>query len=119
MTNLETLESWTRIWNGEVELAPAVCAEDFTIFFGGTVIADIGDAATGPEDLKKLITDFRSTRPGLTYSHRRLYDGGEHGVSVWNAERGDFRVGGIDVFDFTPEGKIGHVYSVTGERAIG
>ncbi|GAB3913151.1 hypothetical protein GCM10011575_21110 [Microlunatus endophyticus] len=83
------------------------------------MIADIGHAVRGPEDLKKLITDFRSTRTGLTYSHLRSYDGGEHGVSVWNAERRDFHVGGIGVFDFTPEGKIGHVYSVTGERAFG
>lgn len=118
MTNIETLECWTRIWNGETELADTVCAEDFTIFFGGTVIADIGDAARGPESLKKLITDFRSTRVGLTYSHRRLYDGGDHGISVWNADRGEFHVGGIDVFDFAPDGLITHVYSVTGERPI-
>ncbi|SDT21946.1 nuclear transport factor 2 family protein [Microlunatus soli] len=117
MSNLDTLARWTRLWNGDLDQAEQICRPDFSIHFGGLGIADEADTIRTPAGLRRLIGSFRADRPGLGYGHVRLIDGGDHGVSIWNADRNDLHVGGIDVFDFD-DGLISHVYSVTGQRPM-
>lgn len=117
MSNVDTLARWTRLWNGDLDQAAQICRPDFTIHFGGLGIAAEADSITTPAGLRQLIGAFRVSRPGLTYRHVRLIDGGDHGVSIWNVDRDDLHVGGIDTFDFDG-GMISHVYSVTGQRSM-
>jgi hypothetical protein len=43
---------------------------------------------------------------------------GEHGRLLWDMEAGDVHVGGVDVFDFAPDGRVRRVWSVGGQRSM-
>lgn len=120
LTIMETLEAWTRLWNGELGVAHAICAPGFTLYLGRA--DDDGgnpaDLLTGPQAFADFVGAFRAQRPGLTYSAVRLIAGDGHGVSLWDADWGSLHVGGIDVFDFAPDGLVDRVWSVTGQRHI-
>lgn len=116
----DTLEAWTRLWNGELTVAHAICAPDFSIFLGRAAVdgASPSDDIACPQDLADFIESFRAQYPGITYSNVRHLDFGDHGVSLWNADWEAVHVGGIDVFHFDRHGLISRVWSVTGQRTV-
>ncbi len=118
----EILNAWTALWNGDYAIAERICAPDFTIFFGGADASggNPADALRGGAALAAFIEGFRAERPGLTYSNvRHVADEATgHGVSLWNADRGDAHTGGIDVFDVGPDGLVRRVWSVSAQRPV-
>lgn len=120
LTIKETLDAWTRLWNGELELAHDICAPGFTIYFGRADEdgQNPADRLTGPEALADFIAAFRAQRPGITYSNVRHIAGGDHGVSLWNADWDELHVGGIDVFHIATDGMVERVWSVTAQRHV-
>lgn len=116
---LDTLAGWTRLWNGELTLAPSLVTDDFTIRFGGVGAAQRGgDTLRGPEAFAAFIAAFRAPRPSLVYSHVLTLAGDGHAVSIWNARADDLDKGGIDVFEVAPDGRFSRAWSVTAERPM-
>ncbi|MEU0965929.1 hypothetical protein ABZ357_11070 [Streptomyces sp. NPDC005917] len=124
MIDLKKLDLWNEMWNGELALADELCSPQFTIFFGRDASTHNGDEINDPAQLKTFINDFRvSLNNDLEFTLVRTYAdrgaGAEFAVSLWNLHVGPDRVvGGIDVFEFDDAGRIGKVYSVTGQRGI-
>lgn len=112
------LTGWTDLWNGDLAQASRICASTVRVRFGGRAIGALGDKVDTPRELADLIGDFRSTRPGLTYSVVEARTTEDWGYCVWNASMGDLRVGGIDTFAYDEVG-ITNVHSVTAERPMG
>lgn len=120
LTVKTALEAWTRLWNGDLEIAREICAPNFTIYFGRADEEgrNPADTMVGPQELADFIGAFRNQRPGITYSNVRHIVREGHGVSLWNADWQELHVGGIDVFDFDGKGLIERVWSVTAERHV-
>jgi hypothetical protein len=118
----EILSAWTDLWNGDYAIAEQICAPDFTIFVGGADASggNPADSLRGGAALAAFIEAFRAERPGLRYSNvRHLSDEtAGHGVSLWNADRGDVHLGGIDVFDVDVDGRVRRVWSVSAQRPV-
>ncbi|MEU4841422.1 hypothetical protein [Nocardia testacea] len=111
------LTGWTDLWNGDITQASRICASTVRVRFGGRAIGALGDEVRTARELADLIEDFRSTRPGLTYSVVEARTTEDWGHCVWNASMGDLHVGGIDTFTFDGVG-ITEVHSVTAERPM-
>ncbi|MFT4261785.1 MAG: hypothetical protein QM572_00235 [Nocardioides sp.] len=115
---LDALHGWTRLWNGDLDEAVRIATPTARVRFGARAIGEQADGLVGAEALGEFIGAFRAARPGLTYSEVELRAGPDGGVSVWNATMGELAVGGIDVFTFTADDLIDHVWSVTAERPM-
>jgi SnoaL-like domain len=116
-----TCHRWTPLWNGELELAPEIVADDFRIWFGAVAPAD--DELVGPAAMADYVDRHRSGRPDLRFA--------EHGELVvdrvrqtaaltWSATvpvpgAADRTVGGIDLFGLAG-GQLARVWSITGAR---
>ena len=108
---------WTALWNGDLTAAEQVCSDALRVRFGGRAIAVDGDRVSTPEDMALLVSDFRSSRPGLTYRVVEAWTTETWGHCVWDADLGSLAVGGIDTFTFDEHG-ISQVHSVTAERPM-
>jgi hypothetical protein len=89
------LTGWTALWNGDLAQASRICASTVRVRFGGQAIGVPGDEVATARELADLIKDFRSTRPGLTYSVVEARTTEDWGYCVWNASMSDLRMGGI------------------------
>jgi hypothetical protein len=123
MTHLpvhDLIDGWGRLWSGELDLAPSLVTEDFTIRFGNPAFAHDGDVVRGPAALAAFIGAFRSSRQGLRYATTLERSSQDHAVSVWRADddAADRHVGGIDLLELRPDGRTSHVWSVTAGRVL-
>jgi SnoaL-like domain len=110
-------QSWTDLWNGDLDLAGALVTGDFRVHFGsGTDPVSPGDAVRGPAQLAAYIGEFREQRPGLRYQLDAPAIADESGFAIrWSAQRTGVDVSGIDVVRVS-EGRIAEVWSLTAGR---
>lgn len=113
------LSMWLQMWNTDSEIARRICSEDFRIHF---LISEAdgsnpGDDVLGAESFARFLDRYREQHPGVVFTEAARAVDGAHGRMLWNVRNGDHAAGGIDVFDFTEDGLIREVWSVTGTRA--
>lgn len=113
------LALWLEMWNTDSEIARRICSEDFQIHF---LISDPdgsnpGDDVLGAESFARFLDRYREQHPDVVFSEASRAVDGAHGRMLWNVHVGDHSAGGIDVFDFSDDGLIREVWSVTGTRA--
>ena len=65
LTVTDLLDGWGRLWSGELDLAPSLVTEGFTVRFGNPTFAADGDAVRGPDGLAAFVGAFRAGRDGL------------------------------------------------------
>jgi|GEM_PF-3425403 len=120
LTVTDLLDGWGRLWSGELDLAPSLVTEGFTIRFGNPAFAADGDAVRGPDGLAAFVGAFRAGRDGLRYATVLERSGPGHAVSVWSADDDGLglHVGGIDLLDLAPDGRASRVWSVTAGRPV-
>ncbi len=115
-----TLDRWLTMWNGDGALARQLCADDFRIHFavteadGSTPADDIRSA----EDFVRYLAWWHGEHPGVVFTAVADAVDGDHGRLLWDMEVGDQVVGGVDVLDFDPDGRVRRVWSVGGQRSM-
>jgi hypothetical protein len=112
------LAVWLEMWNTGGETARRICNEDFRIHFliSETDGPNPGDDVLGAESFAQFLDRYREQHPDVVFTEVARAIDGAHGRMLWNVQVGEFAAGGIDVFDFTEEGKVREVWSVTGTR---
>ncbi|MCS5714076.1 nuclear transport factor 2 family protein [Herbiconiux sp. CPCC 205716] len=119
-TARDALDRWLVMWNSDGELARQLCADDFRIRFavtetdGSTPADDIRTA----EEFVRYLAWWHREHPGVVFTRLSSALDGEHGRLIWDMEAGDVRLGGVDVFDFAPDGRVSRVWSVGGQRSL-
>jgi SnoaL-like domain len=110
-------QSWTDLWNGDLDVAAAIVTDDFRIHFGTATDPTVpGDDVRGPAQLAAFIGAFREQRPGLRYQLDAPPLADATGFAIrWSAQRTGVDVSGIDVVRVS-EGRIAEVWSLTGGR---
>ncbi len=113
------LAMWLEMWNTNSEIALRICSADFRIHF--LISADDGsnpgDEVLGAQSFARFLDRYREQHPDVVFTEVARAVDGPHGRMLWNVQDGDRAAGGIDVFDFTEDGLIREVWSVTGTRA--
>ncbi|WP_369069854.1 nuclear transport factor 2 family protein [Kineococcus terrestris] len=115
-----SLDLWLTMWNGDGGLARRICADDFRIRFavtepdGSTPADDIRTA----EDFARYLGWWHGQHPGVVFTNVADAIDGEHGRLLWDMEAPGVHVGGVDVFDFDPDGRVRRVWSVGGQRSV-
>ena len=112
------LAVWLEMWNTGGEIARRICSDDFRIHF---LISEAdgsnpGDDVLGAESFARFLDRYRVQHPNVVFTDVDRAVDGAHGRMLWNVQDGEFAAGGIDVFDFTEDGLIREVWSVTGTR---
>jgi hypothetical protein len=112
------LAVWLEMWNTDGGIARRICSEDFRIHFliSETDGSNPGDDVLGAESFAKFLDRYREQHPEVVFTEAARAIDGAHGRMLWNVQVGEFAAGGIDVFDFTEDGLIREVWSVTGTR---
>lgn len=119
-TSRDALDLWLTMWNTDGDIARQICADDFRIHFavteadGSTPADDIRTA----EDFARYLRWWHEQHPGVVFASVSDAIDGRHGRLLWDMEVGDTRIGGIDVFDFTDDGRVSRVWSVGGQRSM-
>jgi hypothetical protein len=113
------LAVWLEMWNTDSEIARRICSDDFRIHFLNPDQdgSNPGDDVLGAESFARFLESFRELHPGTVFTEVTRAVDGAHGRMLWNLHVGDVAAGGIDVFDFTEDGLIREVWSVSGTRA--
>ncbi|WP_299572260.1 nuclear transport factor 2 family protein [uncultured Williamsia sp.] len=116
----ESLDSWLTMWNTDGDIARRICAGDFRIHFAvtepdGSTPAD--DIRT-PDDFANYLRWWHEQNPGVVFTAVADAIDGIHARLLWDVRAGDAEAGGVDVFDFTEDGRIGRVWSVGGQRSM-
>ncbi|OBH29216.1 hypothetical protein A5692_01975 [Mycobacterium sp. E342] len=113
------LAVWLEMWNSGGEIARRICSEDFRIHFmiSESDGSNPGDDVLGAESFARFLDWYREQHPGVLFTEVARAVAGVHGRMLWNVQVGKIAAGGIDVFDFTEDGLIREVWSVTGTRA--
>jgi hypothetical protein len=113
------LAVWLEMWNTDSEIARLICTDDFRIHFLNPDQdgSDPGDDVLGAESFARFLDSYRELHPDVVFSEVARAVDGAHGRMLWNVQFGEVAAGGIDVFDFTEDGLIREVWSVTGTRA--
>jgi hypothetical protein len=115
-----TLDRWLTMWNGDGALARQLCADDFRIHFavteadGSTPADDVRSA----EDFVRYLAWWHGEHPGVVFTAVADAVDGDHGRLLWDMEVGDQVVGGVDVLDLDPDGRVRRVWSVGGQRSM-
>lgn len=113
------LAMWLGMWNTNSEIARRICSADFRIHF--LISADDGsnpgDEVLGAQSFARFLDRYREQHPDVVFTEVARAVDGPHGRMLWNVRDGDHDAGGIDIFDFTEDGLIREVWSVTGTRA--
>lgn len=112
------LAVWLQMWNTDSEIARRICSEDFRIHFliSETDGSNPGDDVLGAQSFARFLDRYRQQHPDVVFTEVARAIDGAHGRMLWNVRDGDHAAGGIDVFDFTEDGLIREVWSVTGTR---
>lgn len=107
------------MWNTGGELARRICSDDFRIHFLTSEAdgSNPGDDVLGAESFAEFLERYRERHPDVVFSEVARAVDGVHGRMLWNVRADGLFAGGIDVFDFTDDGLIREVWSVTGARA--
>jgi hypothetical protein len=115
-----SLSVWMEMWNTGGAIARRICSDDFRIHFGTSEPdgSNPGDEVLGAESFAGFLDWYRQQHPSVRFTSRHQAVDGEHGRMVWDVRSGARRAGGIDLFDFTPDGLIKEVWSVTGTRSL-
>jgi hypothetical protein len=111
---------WLEMWNtGSGAIARRICGADFRIHFLTSEKdgSNPGDDVLGGESFARFLGRYREQHQEVVFSEVSRAVDGAHGRMLWNVRDGDLQAGGIDVFDFTEDGLIRDVWSVTGTRA--
>ncbi|MGJ6124334.1 nuclear transport factor 2 family protein [Mycolicibacterium sp. Y3] len=113
------LAVWLEMWNTNSEIAVRICSADFRIHF---LISEAdgsnpGDDVLGAQSFARFLDRYREQHPDVVFTEVARAVDGPHGRMLWNVRDGDHAAGGIDIFDFTEDGLIREVWSVTGTRA--
>lgn len=115
-----SLDLWLTMWNGDGDLARAICADDFRIHFavterdGSTPADDIRTA----EDFAQYLRWWHQQHPGVVFTAVADAIDGDHGRLLWDVEMDGGLSGGVDVFDFAADGRVHRVWSVGGRRSM-
>lgn len=112
------LAEWLEMWNTDGEMARRICSDDFRIHFLNSEPdgSNPGDDVLGAESFARFLDRYRVQHPNVVFTDVDRAVDGAHGRMLWNVQDGEFAAGGIDVFDFTEDGLIREVWSVTGTR---
>jgi hypothetical protein len=115
-----SLSLWMTMWNTGGAIARDICSADFRIHFGTSEPdgSNPGDRIRGAEEFAAFLDWYRGQHPLTRFTERHQAIDGRHGRMLWDVAVGDRRAGGIDVFDFTDDGLIREVWSVTGTRSV-
>lgn len=119
-TARSSLDRWLTMWNGDGALALQLCADDFRIHFavteadGSTPADDIRSA----EDFARYLAWWHAQHPGVVFTAVADAVDGNHGRLLWDMEVGEHVLGGVDVLDFEPDGRVRRVWSVGGQRSM-
>lgn len=113
------LAVWLQMWNADSEIARRICSEDFRIHFLNSAQdgSNPGDDVLGAESFARFLDRYREQHPDVVFTDIGRHVDGAHGRMLWNVQDGERAAGGIDVFDFTEDGLIREVWSVSGTRA--
>jgi hypothetical protein len=113
------LAVWLEMWNTGGEIARRICSEDFRIHFLNSESdgSNPGDDVLGAESFARFLDSYRERHPDVLFAEVVRAVHGAHGRMLWNVQVGELAAGGIDVFDFTEDGRIREVWSVGGTRA--
>jgi hypothetical protein len=115
-----SLDLWLTMWNTDGEIARQICADDFRIHFavtepdGSTPADDIRTA----DDFARYLAWWHGQNPDVVFTPVADAIDGVHGRLLWDVESGGTRAGGVDVFDFDPDGRVRRVWSVGGHRSM-
>jgi hypothetical protein len=114
------LSVWMEMWNTGGTIAREICSDDFRIHFGTSEPdgSNPADKIVGAEEFAEFLDWYRQEHSEFVFTDRHYALDGDHGRMIWDVQVGDVRVGGIDIFNFTPEGLIREVWSVTGARSL-
>ncbi|MCV7359910.1 nuclear transport factor 2 family protein [Mycolicibacterium fluoranthenivorans] len=110
---------WLEMWNTNSEIARRICSADFRIHFliSENDGSNPGDDVLGAQSFARFLDRYREQHPDVVFTEVARAVDGPHGRMLWNVRNGELAAGGIDVFDFTEDGLIREVWSVTGTRA--
>ncbi|AMM21493.1 hypothetical protein AX769_16810 [Frondihabitans sp. PAMC 28766] len=116
----DSLAVWLEMWNGDADIARLICSDDFRIHFGTTETdgSSPGDDVRGGDAFATYLGGYHAQHPDVVFSEVAQAIDGEHGRMLWNVAIGDRHAGGVDIFDFTAEGLVNEVWSVTGSRPM-
>ncbi|MFG2296481.1 nuclear transport factor 2 family protein [Streptomyces sp. NPDC048603] len=117
------LDGWTRLWNGDLALAPDLIAPGFRLRFGNSVPGTGPDATLDRPDLTAFIRAHRQERPGLTYAvdgtpvvdRTRAEVAARWTATYTDGSGGPVTKSGIDLLAIA-DGRIAAVWSLTGDR---
>ena len=113
---------WLAMWNTNGGIARRICTEDFRIHFvmsnadGSNRGDDPGADVSGAQSFARFLDQYREQHPDVVFTENARSVDGAHGRMLWHVRDGNLAAGGIDVFDFTEDGLIREVWSVTGTR---
>ena len=112
------LAVWLEMWNTGGEIARRICSDEFRIhvLISEADGSNPGDDVMGAESFARFLDRYRVQHPNVVFTDVDRAVDGAHGRMLWNVQDGEFAAGGIDVFDFTEDGLIREVWSVTGTR---
>lgn len=115
-----SLSLWMEMWNTGGAIARRICSDDFRIHFGTSEPdgSNPGDRVRGAAEFAAFLDWYRTQHPAASFTERHRAVDGRHGRMLWDVAAGERRAGGIDVFDFTEDGLIREVWSVTGTRSV-
>jgi len=113
------LAVWLEMWNTGGEIARRICTADFRIHFlnSETDGSNPGDDVLGAQSFAGYLDAYRDRHPEVVFTEVERAVDGAHGRMLWNVRNGQLATGGVDVFDFAPDGLIREVWSVGGTRA--
>jgi SnoaL-like domain len=116
----QSLSVWLEMWNTDGEIARRICTDDFAIFFGRANPdgSNPTDLIRGGAEFNQFVDSYQLTRPGFVFTELASAIDGDHGHMLWNVDADGVHLGGIDVFRFAEDGRIAHVWSVTGARNV-
>jgi SnoaL-like domain len=118
-TTTDIATAWTRLWNGEFDLAADLLDADFRIHFGAPADPAVTDAIHGPDAMVAHLTWYHEVHPDTRFTLAGPPIGGPDRIAfLWSAALPDGRrVSGIDIVALDA-GRITEVWSVSGARRL-
>ncbi|SEQ80346.1 hypothetical protein [Microlunatus flavus] len=115
-----SLDAWLTMWNTDGAIARQICADDFRIHFAVTERdgSTPADAIRTAEDFVAYLGWWHREHAGVVFSHVADAIDADHGRLLWDVEMDGAVSGGVDVFDFDPDGRVRRVWSVGGARSM-
>jgi len=116
----DSISQWIRMWNSGGDIARHICSDGFRIHFANSEPdgSNPADELRGAEAFAVYLDRYRKHHSDIVFTSLAEAVDGRHGRLIWNAQAGDVRIGGVDVFDFTDDGLIDEVWSVGGTRPL-